>query len=360
MRILILANSDLGLYNFRKELVQELINSGNDVFISLPYGEKVDLLKKMGCKFIETPIDRRGVNPFKDFKLLIKYWKIINECNPDKIITYTIKPNIYGGIISRLKKKSLYVNITGLGTVFQKKNIITKLVILLYKIALKDARCIFFQNALNKLTFEQNHLNTNNSLLIPGSGVNLDQYKYIDYPQSDTIEFFFIARVMKEKGIEEFIKVAQYCKEKNYNAHFHIFGDCEEMYEDRLTKLTDANILTYHGRCNNLSEYQSINHCTIHPSYHEGMSNVLLETAACGRPCICSDIPGCREIVDDGKSGFLFEAKNTQQLIDCVEKFIHLSNEQRKEMGINARHKVEKEFDRNIVVNTYIQKINEL
>ena len=130
---ILLANNDIGLYNFRKELIERLIEKGNQIYISLPYGKKVDLLTEKGCRFIDTKIDRRGTNPLKDFKLLIKYNKIIKDINPDVVLTYTIKPNIYGGIICRKLKKKCIANVTGLGSSKDSNKILTKLINCMYK-----------------------------------------------------------------------------------------------------------------------------------------------------------------------------------------------------------------------------------
>lgn len=359
MRILILANSDLGLYNFRKELIQSLINSGNEVLISLPYGEKVDFLKEMGCTFIETSIDRRGINPFTDFLLLINYLKLINRYTPDKVITYTIKPNVYGGMISRLKKIPVYINITGLGTVFQKNSIVTKLVIAMYKFATKNAKKVFFENIENLNIFtDKKIIAKSKACLLNGAGVNLLDYCFENYPtQNSPISFLFIGRVMKEKGVNELLEVAERFKTEKINAQIDIVGDFEEDIYHFLTKTEPDSPIHYHGYQTNVKPFIKRTHCFVLPSYHEGMANTLLECGAMGRPLITSNIHGCKEAVIDTKNGFLCEPQNANDLYQKMIKFINLPYENKIEMGKCSREHIAKNFNKIDVVDKTVKEI---
>jgi galacturonosyltransferase len=360
MRILILANLGMGLYKFRKELLEELIKLNNEVYVSIPNDEYVPLLEKIGCKYIETNLSRRGTNPVADLKLLLKYSQIIKKIEPDIVLTYTIKPNIYGGIVCRMLGVPYIVNITGLGSAVEHNGYLQKLTLLLYKLALKRAKCVFFQNIENS-NFLNSKIKIGHQRLIPGSGVNLEQFALLDYPPDGVINFLFISRIMKEKGIEQYLEAAKFIKKKYPNTRFHVVGFCEETYEAQLTELQKQGIIEYHGVQNDVRKFHKISHCTIHPSYYpEGMSNVLLESAACGRPVITTDRSGCKEIVDDGINGFLIKQKNTEDLIHKIEKFLKLSNEERKIMGLRGRSKVEKEFDRQIVLRAYMEEINRI
>lgn len=359
-KVLILANNDIGLYNFRKELIERLINEKIEVFISLPNGERVKDLKKLGCTFIETNVDRRGTNPIKDFKLLLKYKKILKEIKPDIVLTYTIKPNIYGGLICRIKNIPYICNITGLGTAVENKSFMQKILFEMYRISLKNVKCCFVQNSENLQFLINNKLvEKTKCKLIPGSGVNLEHFKILPYPKEDeNIKFLFISRIMKEKGIEQYLEAAKVIKEKYKNTEFHILGFCEQEYEEKLKTLTDERIVNYHGLQKDVIPFLQEASCLIHPSYYpEGMSNVLLEACASGRPVITTNRSGCREIVEDEKTGYIIEIKNSNQLVEKIEKFLKLSNEQREQMGLNARKKVEKEFDRNIVIEEYLKEI---
>lgn len=357
-KILILANNDMGLYKFRKELIQELVES-YEVYISLPQGEFVPKLEQLGCKFIETSISRRGTNPIEDIKLLWGYTKIIKSIKPDVVLTYTIKPNVYGGILCRINKIPYITNITGLGSAVDNDGILQHITLFLYGLALKGASCIFFQNRENHEFINSKIIIRGKQKIIPGSGVNLEYYKVLEYPKDTIINFLFISRVMKEKGINHYLDAAQYIKKKYPNTKFHILGACEEDYEEKLKDMHEKEIIQYHGIQSDVRKFHQISHCTIHPTYYpEGMSNVLLESAACGRPIITTDRSGCREIVDDSINGYLVEERNSESIIKAIERFLSLSNESKKKMGLYGREKVENEFSRDIVVGVYTDEID--
>lgn len=359
-KILILANNDIGLYKFRKELIEELLKD-NQVFISLPNGEFVKELIDLGCEFINTNISRRGTNPITDLKLMFEYKKILNRVKPDVVLSYTIKPNVYGGMMCRLTKTPYIANITGLGTAVENSGVLQSITIFLYKLALKNASCVFFQSKENAEFLNSKGIIKGKQKIIPGSGVNLDHYEILDYPEDDTINFLFISRVMKQKGIDQFLDAAMYIGKKYSSTRFHILGFCEESYEEKLKDMDERGIIQYHGMQSDVRMFHKISHCTIHPTYYpEGMSNVLLESAACGRPIITTNRSGCREIVDDGINGYVVEQQNSQDLIEKIEKFLKLSYNQKKDMGLAGRVKVEREFDRQIVVDAYLEGIKEI
>lgn len=358
-KILILANSEKGLYNFRRELISNLLKEGNKVYISVPTGEKAKILSDMGCVFKETSVDRRGKNPIKDIKLLLKYRNLIKEINPDVVLTYTIKPNIYGGIVSRYFRIPYIANITGLGTAVEREGILSKLLKATYKIALKNARCVFCQNQSNLDFMRKQNIARSKLKLLPGSGVNLERFKLKEYPTESITKFLFIGRILKEKGIEEYIKVAKNIRVRYKEVEFGIIGRCdEEKYKEQFKELERNDIIKYYGEQNDVKPFIEEASCIIHPTFYpEGMSNVLLEASAVGRPVITTDKPGCREIVENTKTGFLIKEKDTKDLIEKVEEFLKLTKGERKEMGLRAREKVEKEFDRNIVIKKYMDEI---
>lgn len=360
-RLLILANSDIGLYNFRKELIQELIYQKYSVYISLPMGEKIKDLVELGCNFIETPVDRRGMNLLTDFRLILKYYQILRNVNPNIVLTYTIKPNIYGGIISRITGTPYISNITGLGSTMYKDSIIKSLLLRMYRSGLKKASCVFFQNKENRDFFLCSKVFHGNYMLIPGSGVNTSFHNYKDYQSDKVIRFLFIARIMKDKGIDELFEAANIIKNKYQDVEFHIIGDCEEEhYKDLLNELNEKKMIIYHGFQSDVRPFLAMSHCVILPSYHEGTANVLLEAASTGRAIIASDIPGCREIIDDGITGYTFEVRSVAQLCDKIESFISLNDSQRIRMGLMGREKMMREFDRGIVIKSYMEEISSI
>lgn len=358
MRILVLSNIGMGLYKFRKELLQELINQDHEVFISLPNDEYVPLLENLGCKYIETKVDRRGTNPIYDIKLLFSYINIIKKTKPEIVLTYTIKPNVYGGIACRITKIKYLPNITGLGTAVENGGLIRKITLSLYKIALKNASCVFFQNNPNRKFFIEKGIIKTNSKVIPGSGVNLEQHCYEEYPiDENNIRFLFIGRVMKSKGIDELLEAAIQIKKNHENVEFHVVGFCEEDYSEKLKELNDAGIIYYHGQQDDVHMFIKNSHAIILPSYHEGISNVLLESASTGRPILASNVTGCKETFVDGVSGIAFESKNVESLINAIQQFLDLPYEDKKQMGLAGRKKMEKEYDRKIVIKAYLEQI---
>lgn len=368
MRVLILANNDIGLYKFRKELIEELIHPGSyidgrkgkpcKVYISLPYGDYIPELKRMGCRFINTPVDRRGVNPVTDLKLLMKYRTILKKVKPDVVLGYTIKPNIYGGMACAEKNIPYICNITGLGSAVENKGILQFIILNLYRFSLRKVQTVFFQNKENERFFTQNKLCIGRHKMLPGSGVNLEYYKPIEYPKDDTIEFVFVARIMKEKGINQYLEAAKYIRKKYPNTRFHICGFCEQEYEKIIQEMERKGIIIYHGLVDDMRKIYAQVHCVIHPTYYpEGISNVLLEACASGRPIITTNRSGCREVVDNGISGFVVMEKDSKDLVEKIEKFMGLSQEKKRQMGLAGRRKVENEFDRQIVVEKYMAEI---
>ena len=360
MRILILTNHDLGLYKFRKEVLETLLKE-NEVFVSMPRGIFTDKIIEMGCHYIDTSFERKGKNPFKDLELLNFYKKTIKEVRPDVVLTYTIKPNVYGGLACQQLKVPYIANVTGLGSAIENGGLLQFISLNLYKLGLKKANMVFFQNDANRdFMLEKNAVGKNYDML-PGSGVNLSQYEVSEFPNDETIDFTYVGRLMKEKGFELYMEAAKHITGKYPNTRFHVCGPDEDNYRDLVKELSDKGILVYEGYVDDMKEVYKRIQCTIHPTYYpEGMSNVLLESLACGRPIITTDRPGCKEIVEDGVNGFVVKQNDLNDLIEKIEKYLSLSNEERKQLGLNGRHKVEKEFDRNIVINKYLDAIDKV
>lgn len=355
MNILILANNDVGLYQFRRELIKKLLEQ-HTVTVSLPYGEMVELLKEEGCSFIDTSIERRGMNPLKDLKLLLQYISILKKNKPDLVITYTIKPNVYGGLACRLMKIPYVVNITGLGTAFQNDGFLKKIVVALYKLGLKKAKTVFFENCENRKIFLDNGIvEEEHTCLLNGAGVNLEHYKVSDYPSDEVTRFLFVGRVMKEKGIGELFEAMMRLQADGIDCSLDILGSYEEDYKEQITQYEAEGWLHYHGYQVDVRPFIDDSHCFVLPSYHEGMANTNLECAASGRPVITSNIHGCLEAVEDGVSGFLCEKQNADSLYEVMKKFAALPYEQRKAMGLAGRKRMEELFDKRDVVQKTIE-----
>jgi glycosyltransferase involved in cell wall biosynthesis len=359
-KILIISNDSDYTYKFRKEIIIELLKNNYNVTVITNFSDNVENIEKLGITLIESKIDRRGFNPFRDLHLLLFYKKQIKFINPDIVLTYTIKPNIYGGLISRFYKIPYIPNITGLGTAVEEKGILQFITISLYKIALKKSKMIFFQNQENKDFMLSKNIIKKNFKLIPGSGVNINHFNYIKYPSDKDLHFLFVGRVMKSKGIDHYLEAASIIKHKYPETIFHVLGSYEEDYKKTIEKYESKGYIIYHGRVDDVRKYHKLAHAIIHPTFHEGMSNVLLEAAASGRAVLASTIPGCIETFDEGVSGLGFECRNTLDLVSKIENFIKLSHEEKKEMGIKGRRKVLREFDRTFVINAYLEEIKKI
>ena len=359
-KVLIMVNSSESLLNFRFELITKYLEEGHELYISSPPGNALSKLTEMGCKCVEeSNLSRHGMNPVKELKLLKSYKKTLKQIRPDVVFSYTIKPNIYGGMACKSLKIPFVPNVTGLGTSIQNGGIKSKIMLFLYKQGLKKAQTVFFQNSSNMDAFKELNIVKSNALLLPGSGVNLEKHCYVDYPKcEEPLVFTFVGRLMRDKGIIEFVKSADFIKKKHGNIVFQAVGSCEKEFELQLDELKKLNCVEFLGYRTDVHDIVSKSHAVVLPSYHEGLANVLLESAACGRPVVASRIPGCKETFEEGVSGFGCEPHDVDSLIQAIEKIIETSNEQRSEMGKNGRALVERVFDRKIVVNLYLNEID--
>lgn len=359
MKILILTNNSDGLFGFRHELIEKLVNDNHIIIISTPDNGFFDRLSMMGCHIIETPVDRRGINPLTDFRLLLQYRSLIRREKPDFVITYTIKPNIYGGMVCRFLRVPYAVNITGLGTAFQKRGVLRTLVTVLYRMGLKRAKVVFFENEDNlRLLVEERIVSAGQTCLLPGAGVNLDDFRLLPYPEdSGATRFLFMGRVMREKGVDQLFAAMERLHSEGFSCTLDVLGHYEEDYADAMARWEAAGWLRYHGYQTDVRPYIANCHCFVLPSWHEGMANTNLEAAASGRPVITSDIPGCREAVEDGVSGFLCKPQNAESLYQAMKRFLTLSQPQRQAMGQAGRKRMEAIFDKKAVVRDTIKEL---
>ena len=356
-RILFLSNHFITLYSFRKELIQRLCEEGHEVYLSLPEDEN-DYFTNLGCHIIKTEIDRRGVNPKNDIKLIAFYKKMIPQVDPDIIFSYTIKPNIYGTLVSNRKYKQV-CNITGTGGTFLEDNMVAKICKFLYRISIRKCYKVFFQNTGDRDYFIANNLVVNNYEMLPGSGCNLEEHAYQPMAEDNVTRFIFIGRVMKLKGIDEYLEAAKRIKSKYPDTEFLIAGwNEEEEYKKIVADYQERGFVNYIGFRDDIGDWIAKCHCTVLPSHGgEGVPNVLLESAATGRACIGSMINGTMDVIEDGVTGYLFETGNAVDLAKQMEKFLNLSAEEKAAMGKGGREKVEREFDRQIVIKKYCDEV---
>lgn len=360
--IMILTNHDGGLFHFRRELLERLLAEDFRVVVSVPSGAYRAQIEALGCVYEPTEIERHGMNPAKDFRLFCRYGRLIKKYDPSVILTFTIKPNIYGALQAGIRKVPCIVNVTGLGTALQREGVIQKFLLFLYRLALKKASCVFFQNEENLCFMKEKGCAGKKSRLVPGSGVNLQEFQAVPYPEeSEEIHILNITRIMKDKGIEELLAASEEVHKRYPGVVFDILGDFEEdsraFYESKVEELQNNGIIRYYGYQKDVKPFLAGCHLVVHPTYHEGMSNVLLEAAACARPVAASDISGCREAFEDGKGGIAFKPQDAGALIRAVEDFLQLEYSHKRRMGEEARSYVEQHFDREKVVQAYMEEI---
>lgn len=352
-KVLVLTNSSGGLYDFRGEFIEALCAS-YEVWVSMPDDVKGMELTAAGCHIIETPINRRGINPLEDLKLYRAYAKMMKELKPDLVITYTIKPNVYGGFAAGMKRIPYIATITGLGGAFDRTGPLLKLIVGMYRAGLKKAACVFFQNAENKGIFQDMGITAKKTRMVMGSGVNLEKHKFEPYPEREKTYFLFVGRVMKERGILEYIEAAQ--RLHSDRVFFDIMGYCDEDYQELLDDLEKEGVIRQIGFHTQVHRYLAAADAIVVASFHEGMSNALIEGAATGRPVIASDISGCKEAFEEGVTGFGFTPGKPEELIAAMERFLALSTEERAAMGRRGREKMEREFDRKLVTAAYMEE----
>ena len=349
-KILVITNHSYMYWRFRKELTEELLKK-YEVVISTPFAGHEQDLENLGCKMIETKVDRRGLNPITDMKLFRTYSKLIKEESPNMVITYSIKPNIYGGLICKYRDIPYCVNVQGIGTAFQKKDI-ARFVTGLYRRALKKAYTVFFENEANARLFCEKHIvEAERQVILPGAGINLVDYSLQAMEEKDKVHFLYLGRIMKEKGIDElFYAIRKLHKTWGGKFQLDLVGFFEDEHKEQVEHLVQDGIVVFHGFQEEPRPYYAAADCVVLPSYHEGMSNVLLKAAATGRAIITSNIPGCREVVIENVSGFLCEKQNGEDLLKKMEDFMRLSAEERRAMGLAGRKHMEECFSKDMVV----------
>lgn len=365
-KIIICLNTSWNIHNFRLNLARSLKKAGYDVILVAPYDKYSEILKQE-FEYHDIYMNNKGTNPKEDLKTLIEFYKLYKKIKPDVVLNYTIKPNIYGNIACSLLGIKTINNISGLGTVFIKESLITKVVKWLYKYSLGKSSKVFFQNNDDKELFIINKLvQQDKSDLLPGSGIDTNKFIPLEYKKSDNIfRFLLIARMLWDKGINEYIEAIKIIKQKYENVEFQLLGSLDVVNKTAISKeqiesWVEEGLVTYLGVTDDVKEYIKKSDCIVLPSYREGTPRTLLESASMEKPIITTNTPGCKEVVEDNINGFLCEVKNTQDLAHKMGKILNLSVIQRETMGKTGRKKMIKEFDESIVINKYLKTIKEI
>ncbi len=368
--IALLTNNDDDIYCFRKELIEEIIAADYEMLISCPDGEKFELMKHIEYRYDDPVIDRRGTNVVADAKLFLHYLSLFRKNKPSVVLTYTAKPNVYAGLAAWLLGIPVISNVTGFGSVLNEGGLKQKLIMTLFKFSFRRSACVMFQNSTNMKLAEESGMVKGEHRLIPGSGVNTDRYPLQPYPdggngkEGATVVFNYIGRILHDKGVDDYIETAKRIKKDFPNTEFNMLGFIEPTeihYEKLLSELEEEDIIKYRGSQKDIKPFVTASHATIHPStYGEGMSNVLLESASSGRPIISTDNPGCQETFIDGETGFIYHGGDVDALVEQIKKFLALPNGERKLMGEKGREYIKANFSRKIVIEAYLEKINQL
>jgi len=366
-KILITSNTSWYLFNFRLGLIEELINEKNEIYIVAPEDKYSLKLIKIGCNFISINFDNKGLNPFKDYISYFNLKKIYNRIKPNLILNYTIKPVIFGSLAAKKLSIPYINNITGLGTVFITRNWVTFFVKFLYKLVLKYSNYIFFQNFDDYDLFKKYNLISKSTPIdiIPGTGINLEKFEFSSYPKSKNIIFLYIGRIIKDKGFLEFIEVAKKIIKSRNDIKFQVLGYLNVKNRTAITKnqleyFINQGYIEYLGNSDDVRPFIKKASCIVLPSYREGLPKSLLEAASMGRPIISTNVTGCREIVFEGKNGFLCNPRDSKDLYHKTIEFITLSYNDKKKLGINGRKIMKKSFDEKKIIQKIISHINEI
>ncbi len=356
MRYLLISNNGIMLPIYRGALIKELLKTSS-VTACVPSGTGEELIR-LGCEVIYADVDRRGMDPRTDIKLYKKYKSIIREVKPDAVITYSIKPNIYGGYACRRLGVPYYIHVQGLGSAFYRRGLKT-VASAMYRAAAKKARAVFFENEGDSdILVRLKVIKKEQSVVFSGAGVDLDAFPLVPMPKGEKRKIAFVGRIMKEKGVDELFYAAERLKnELGDNVEFLIAGSFEGSYEDKVRELHEKGMINYLGFVNDVASIYAECHAVALPSYHEGMSNVLLEGAATGRVLITTDVHGCKEAVVPERSGFLCPVGDGDALYHALREFCFITENEIEEMGRRGRALMKERFDRNDVVRKTIDII---
>ena len=375
--IALLTNNDDDVFCFRLELIQAIMAEGYRMLISCPDGPKFEVMEELGLKkgeafiYDNPPIDRRGTNAINDGKLMLHYRSLFKKYRPSVVLTYTAKPNVYASIVAHQLHIPVINNVTGLGSVVKETGLKRTLIMKLFKTAYRNSACIMFQNSTNMQLAKKLGWVKGDYKLIPGSGVALERFPVQDYPEGgdgitgEPIVFNYIGRILHEKGVDDYIEAAKRIKQKYPKTEFNMIGfiePTENHYAEELKDLEKQGIVFYRGSQKDVRPWIKRAHGIIHPStYGEGMSNVLLENAASGRLIITTDNPGCQETVNDSISGFIYHGGDVDALVQKIEAVINeMSNNERKQMGLEGRKYVELNFNRQSVIRQYLKVVKRI
>jgi len=364
--IAIVANTSWYIFNFRSNLIEKIISNGYHVTLIAPFDKYSPKIKELGCEYINIAIDNNGKNPLNDLKTLFDFYKIYSQIKPSIILHYTPKPNIYGTFAARLARTPVVNNIAGLGNTFINKGVVNFIVRILYKLSQNYSYKVFFQNPDDLNLFTQSQLvKSEKADLLPGSGVNIHRFVPQKNRCKHKFRFLLMGRLLWEKGIKEYVEAACILKKSYHDVEFQLLGFVENnnprsVSEKQIRAWEQAGHVKWLGSFDDVRPHIAGADCVVLPSYREGTPRSLLEAASMGKPLITTDTIGCRQVVDDGVNGLLCKAKDSSDLALVMKKMIQLTDKQRMGMGKKSRKKMVQKFDEKIVINKYLETIEEV
>lgn len=368
IKIAVIENGLLSTYTMRDGLMKRLLQEGYDVTVLTHTNSFVTQVEKTGLKVIN--IGSGNVNPVKVSKYIYNLYSALKKIDPDVCLTFSIRPAIWGNFITRYLNIPTITNITGVGPLFTSKNLAYRIARSIYRNALSKTGKVFFQNFDDmNLFLEKKFVRKEIAERLPGSGVDYTLFS----PREPMVKnngnfiFLFIGRLIKDKGIFEFVEAARIINKKYPSTLFNVIGPFwqQNLRSNTITKSVLQNwitegIIDYQGEKKDVKKFIAEADCVVLPSYREGTSNTLLEAASMEKPVITTNTTGCKEIVDDGITGYLCNVRDSNDLADKMEQMLRLSPDQRSEMGKKGRQKIIKEFDKQIVLSAYLKAIDEV
>lgn len=346
-------------------LIKSLQDSGHAVYVIAPFDEYTEKVKSKGVMFEEISMNIKGKNPFQDLFLIHQYAKLLKKIQPNVILTFTIKPTIYGNIAARFFRIKVISNITGLGTIFIKPSLSTNIAAILYKISLLKCHKVFFQNQTDYRFFRKSgFVKKQQAVIIPGSGIDVNKFKITQRSfNTENLKILFVGRIIKDKGVVEFLKAAREIKQLNKNILFYVVGKLgyenhTALKEKEFQEYIDDNTIEYLNHSDNILDVYKKSDIMVLPSYREGMSRALLEAASMSMPLITTDVPGCREIVNNEVNGYLIKVRSIKDLTLKLKKIINLTEKDLILMGQESRKLIEENFSEELVIKKYLNEIN--
>ena len=365
MKIVFLSNTAWSIYNFRMGLIKSLQQVGHEIIAISPTDDYVKDLLNLGVTYFGIKIKSNGTNPIDDIRIIISYKKLFKRIKPDIILSYTIKPNIYGNLAIGSLKIPVINNISGLGTIFIRKSVSSYIGRVLYYFSLRKSSWVFFQNKFDcDLFIESKLINAKKTSIIPGSGVNTSKFRMCRNSNNGK-QFLFVGRLIADKGIKEFVMAANRLTEKYYDIVFNIVGELGSanntaISEEELKGWLRNKQVKYLGKQDNMVKILSNADIMVLPSYREGLSKSLIEAASMNLPIITTNTPGCVEVVEHGENGFLCKVQDSSDLEKKMEEMICLSERERVIMGEKGRDLVLTKYDEKFVIEMYKNKIIEV